>query len=514
MKTQSATETLRPGEIHCQLSDSSVSLCLCGKVLIFWFYLILEEEFVEIKFGTDGWRGIIAREFTFDNVSLVAQAVMDYMKREGLAEKGLVIGFDRRFLSREFAMGVAEVACANGIRVFWGDDYAPTPAVSWAVRELGAGGGVMITASHNPPIYNGFKFKEAFGGSARPATTKILEDMVRANLVGGRPVLATPFLEARSAGGIQTIDMRSGYLRQLERYVDLETIRRASIPVVVDPMYGAGTGFMPLLLPGSVEIHGEENPSFGGRPPEPTEENLTELSALVREGKFQVGLAFDGDADRIGAVDENGDFFSSHCIFTVLLRHLFERKGRTGGVVKTVSSTRMIDLLCERFGLELFETPIGFKHICELMLDNDILMGGEESGGLGVKGHIPERDGILMGLLLLEAMAMSDKGLAELLSETMDEIGHFCYRRIDLPIENQAREDLISKLVSGGITAIAGRKVDRENFRDGFKFIFADGSWLLIRPSGTEPVLRLYCEASEPSAVEELLAAGREIAGV
>jgi phosphomannomutase len=279
-------------------------------------------------------------------------------------------------------------------------------------------------------------------------------------------------------------------------------------------MYGAGAGLMPLLLPGSVEIHGEDNPSFGGRPPEPTEENLAELSALLQKGRYRVGLAFDGDADRIGAVDENGGFFSSHCIFTILLRHLFERKGKKGGVVKTVSTTRMIDLLCDRFGLELHETPIGFKHICELMLDNDILIGGEESGGLGVKGHIPERDGILMGLLLLEAMAMSGKGLARLLSETMDEIGHFSYRRIDLPIENSAKERLIAKLKSGGITAIAGRKVERENFRDGFKYIFADGSWLLIRPSGTEPVLRLYSEAGDSGTVDQLLSAGREIAGV
>jgi len=469
---------------------------------------------VEIKFGTDGWRGVIARDFTFDNLSLVAQATMDYMKREGLAEKGLVVGYDRRFLSREFAERVAEVASGNGIRVWLGNGYAPTPAVSWSVRELGAGGGVMITASHNPPIYNGFKFKEAFGGSARPATTRILEELVRANISTGRPVLALPLAEALTGGSVQMIDMQSGYIRQLSSYVDLELIRKATIPVVADPMYGAGAGILPLLVPGALEIHTMRNPSFGDRPPEPTEENLTELSQLVKEGKYRVGLAFDGDADRIGAVDENGDFFSSHRIFTVLLRHLFERKGLSGGVVKTVSTTRMIDLLCEKFGLELYETPIGFKHICELMLEKEILMGGEESGGLGVKGHIPERDGILMGLLLLEAMAMSGKGLRELLDETMDEIGHFSYKRLDLPIDNLAKERLIATLNSGGIRTIANRPVATENFRDGFKYIFADGSWLLIRPSGTEPVLRLYSEAGDIRIVEELLEAGRGLAGV
>ena len=473
-----------------------------------------EDGTLHIKFGTDGWRGVIARDFTFDNVSLVAQATMDYLHREGLAAKGLVVGYDRRFLSREFAERVVEIAAGNGIKCWLTNGYAPTPAVSWAVHELGAGGGVMITASHNPPIYNGFKVKEQYGGSARPSTTRVLEEMVATNQAGGRKVQALSLPEAQAAGLMEVFDAKAAYFRQLARYVDLDLIRRANIPVVVDPMYGAGTGFIPELLPGTAEIHALENPTFGGQPPEPTEEHLADLSLLVKSGQYRVGLALDGDADRIGAVDEAGEFFSSHRIFTVLLRHLHERKGLSGGVVKTVSTTRMIDLLAAKFGLPLFETPIGFKHICELMLDHDILMGGEESGGLGVKGHIPERDGILMGLLLLEAMAMSGKGLRQLLMETMDEIGHFSYHRLDLPIDNVAKEQLIARLQPGGLTTIAGRPVAEENFKDGFKFIFADGSWLLIRPSGTEPVLRLYSEAGDPAHVERLLEAGRKIAGL
>jgi len=469
---------------------------------------------VQIKFGTDGWRGIIARDFTFANLSLVAQATMDYLQQEGLAGKGLVVGYDRRFLSREFAERVVEIAAGNGIKSWLADSYAPTPAVSWAVHARRAGGGVMITASHNPPQYNGFKFKESFGGSARPATTAALEGVVAQNIRSGRAVREVSFAEALASGDAELIDMRAGYYRQLAGYVDLELIKKAGIPVVVDPMYGAGAGFIPELLPGTAEIHSSENPGFAGVPPEPTEEHLSELAALVRNGAYRVGLALDGDADRIGAVDETGEFFSSHRIFTVLLRHLYERKGLRGGVVKTVSTTRMIDLLCDKFGLPLFETPIGFKHICELMLTEDILMGGEESGGLGVKGHIPERDGILMGLLLLEAMAMSGKGLRRMLDETMDEIGHFSYRRVDLPIENSAKGKLIGALTADGITTIAARPVAAKNFRDGFKYIFADGSWLLIRPSGTEPVLRLYSEAGNPAVVEELLAAGRSLAGV
>ena len=469
---------------------------------------------MQIKFGTDGWRGVIAREFTFDNVSLVAQATMEYLNREGLNQRGLVIGYDRRFLSREFAERVAEIAAGNGIATLLTDSVVPTPAVSWAVHEKRAGGGVMITASHNPPQYNGFKFKEEFGGSARPATTLLLEQMISDNVAGNRPVLSVPLAEALAAGTVRHFNALEGYFRQLARYVDLELVRSAGIAVVADPMFGAGCGLLSELVPGLTEINTEENPGFHGRPPEPSEEHLRELSVLVKSGRYRVGLALDGDADRIGAVDETGEFFSSHNIFTILLRHLLGHKGLRGGVVKTVSTTRMIDLLCEKFGLPLFETPIGFKHICELMLEQDILMGGEETGGLGVKGHIPERDGILMALLLLETMAVNGKGLRQLLDETMDELGHFHYRRIDLPITPEARDRLIDRLQGGQLTTIASRTVTEENLRDGFKYLFADGSWLLIRPSGTEPVLRIYSEAGDPAVVESLLAAGRKIAGI
>jgi phosphomannomutase len=321
-----------------------------------------------------------------------------------------------------------------------------------------------------------------------------------------------PFAAALQSSMVEIIDANVSYHCQLQKYVDIELIRNSRVSFVVDPMFGAGSGAFPLLVTGCKEIHGDSNPAFGGQSPEPIEEHLHELAATVRNDGYRLGLALDGDADRIGAVDENGDFFSSHMIFTVLLRHLFERKGLRGGIVKTVSTTQMINLLADKFGLPLFEAPIGFKHICELMLANDILMGGEESGGIGVKGHIPERDGILMGLLLLEAVAMSGKGLRQLLEETMDEIGHFYYRRIDLQIEPAAKERLIQKLQISAPKIIAGKPVAAENFVDGFKFIFEDGAWLLIRPSGTEPVLRLYSEAPAMAEVERLLAAAQELA--
>lgn len=469
---------------------------------------------MQIRFGTDGWRGVIARDYTFENVSTVAQAVMDYFILERLAEKGLVVGFDRRFMSRQFAERVAEVAAGNGIDVVLTDGYAPTPAVSWAVHEREAGGGIMITASHNPPEYNGLKIKELFGGPARPATTRAVEEIIERNAANRRPVAELSFSEAVRRGMVRRVDVKQPYYDQLARYVDLDLIRNAGLSIAVDPMYGAGSGCFTELLPGITEIHDSENPCFGGHPPEPTDEHLEELRTMVGCRKYHVGLALDGDADRIGAVDETGEYFSSHRIFTVVLRHLYERKGLRGAVARTVSGTAMIDLLCRKYGLELYETPVGFKHICELMLDHDILMGGEESGGLGVKGHIPERDGILMGLLLMEAMAMTGKGIRCLLNETMDEIGYFYYRRIDLQIEDPVKKRLIARLQEESVPTIAGRKVTRENFRDGFKFFFADGSWLLIRPSGTEPLLRLYCEANDPAVVEELLRAGREIAGI
>lgn len=467
-----------------------------------------------IKFGTDGWRGVIAREFTFDNVSIVAQATFDYMRSEGLTAKGVVIGYDRRFLSREFAERSAEIAVANGIKVLFTDGFTPTPAVSWAVNSRKAGLGIMITASHNPPVYNGFKVKEGFGGSARPSTTLKIEKQVGENITDNRAIPSVPFAQGVSSGMITLFDANAEYYDQLGRYVDLELIRKSAIPFVADPMFGAGSGAFPRLFPGCKELHGDENPAFGGQAPEPIMEHLLELSATVKNGSFRAGLALDGDADRIGAVDENGDFFSSHMIYTVIMRHLIERKGMKGGVVKTVSTTQMINRLAEKYGLELFETPIGFKHICELMLEHDILMGGEESGGLGVKGHIPERDGILMGLLLLESIAMTGKGLKEQLDETMDEIGHFYYRRIDVQISQDAKELLIAGLTSAPPAEIAGSKVAATNFADGFKFIFDSGAWLLIRPSGTEPVLRLYSEAGSLVEVERYLTAAKGIAGV
>ncbi|HWI40698.1 MAG TPA: phosphoglucomutase/phosphomannomutase family protein [Verrucomicrobiae bacterium] len=458
---------------------------------------------MHIRFGTDGWRAVIAADFTFENVARVTRGVVEWLKEQGGVQGGLVVGYDRRFLSREFAECAAETAAGSGVDAFLFDRPAPTPVVSWQVRERRAAAGIMITASHNPPQYNGLKVKESFGGPARPHSTRRIEELVAAG--AGKALSA-------SRGRVTRFDPRPSYLAQLSSLVDLEGIRRSGVRVACDPMHGAAAGWLGELLPGMTEIHGEENPGFGGQPPEPTAESLRELGELVRVGGFSAGLAFDGDADRIGAVDGDGEFFSPHAIFAVALRHLHEERGLRGGVVKSVSSSVMIDLLCERYGLPLHETPIGFKHLGELMLRHDILIGGEESGGLGVKGHLPERDGILMGLILLEAMARSGKGLGELLAECRRHTGEFFYRRIDLPADAGTAERLRASLAPGRVLEVAGKRVLGGNFLDGFKYLLEDRSWLLIRPSGTEPLLRLYAEGCSMAEVEELLAAGRRLA--
>ena len=468
---------------------------------------------MQIRFGTDGWRGVIAREFTFENLSIVAQATMDWITREGVAEKGIVVGYDRRFLSREFAERVAEVAIGNDIRVFLCENVVPTPSVSWAVKEKGAAAGVMITASHNPPIYNGFKIKESFGGSARPATTALIEKIVEYNIQNNRPVRFTALDDGRKKGLVELFDADDGYIRQLGRVIDFEKIRGAGISAIADPMYGAGSGYFRRLL-GMDEINCEPNPLFGGHSPEPIAKNLKDLMEIIVSRRYSLGLALDGDADRIGAVDENGEFFSSHSIFSIILKHLVERKGMKGAVVKTVSSTRLVDCLAAKYNLPIMETPIGFKHICELMLEGDVLMGGEESGGLGVSIHLPERDGILMGLLLLESVAYTGKGLKEQLGEIMEEQGHLYYRRIDTGIGIEEKQKLMELLDKNPPPEVAGRVVSSTNFSDGFKFVFENGDWLLIRPSGTEPVLRLYSEATDVRMVDTLLLAGRRISGL
>ncbi|MCX7706595.1 MAG: phosphoglucomutase/phosphomannomutase family protein, partial [Anaerolineae bacterium] len=393
---------------------------------------------------------------------------------------------------------------------------APTPAVSYAIPALGAVGGVMITASHNPPRYNGIKLKSAFGGSAPVSDTRRVEERLAANLAASREPARMELEEAIAQGLVTRFDPFPAYADHLRRLVDLEAIGRARLRIVVDAMYGAGRGYLRDMLAEAgaevVEIRGEMNPGFNGIHPEPIARHLGPLLKMVPEEGFDLGLATDGDADRIGAVGPSGRFIDPHCIMTLALRYLVEVRRGDGAVVKTVSTTQMLNRLAARYGLPLHETPVGFNYIGDLMLSDNVLLGGEESGGISIKGHIPEGDGVLMGLLLAEIVACYGRSPEALLGEIMAEIGQFHYARNDFKVRPFEKKRLVSSLVALAPKQLAGIPLATINTRDGVKYLLEDDSWLLIRPSGTEPVLRVYAEAHTPETVQALLAEGRALA--
>ena len=469
-----------------------------------------------IKFGTDGWRGVIADDFTFDNVALGAQGVAGYLHRQGSADGGLVVGYDTRFASREFAARVAEVMAGNGIPILLASSAAPTPVVSYNVLHRKAAGAAIITASHNPAGWNGFKFKPDYAGSATPEITDRLEaEISRAEAEGVRSM---PLEAARSRGLVQDLDPRPPYLEQIARLVDLDAISTSGIRLVVDAMYGAGAGYAAALLPGlaeMTELHGHVNPAFPGlERPEPIGSNLAELSRSVVEDGADVGIAFDGDADRVGIVDENGTFITPLQTYGLLALYLMEGRGERGALVKSLTTTSMVYTLGERYGVPVFETPVGFKHICPVMLRENALMGGEESGGFGFRGHIPERDGLLSGLLVLEHMARSGKRPSELLRDLYDAVGPHHYQRRDRSFPPGDRDLLSSRLTEAAPDQVAGMRVVRTDSLDGRRFVLDGNQWLLMRFSGTEPLLRMYAEAKSPEKVESLLDAAEELLGL
>lgn len=469
---------------------------------------------MSIHFGTDGWRAVIGEEFTFENVRLVAQAIAEYLQEANhSSDAPIVIGFDTRFLSDRFAAAVAEVLAGNDLGVILSRADCPTPVVSHAVRALNAQAGVMITASHNPPRYSGIKLKSRSGASASTSETKRVEEKLRA--VGTPKVRALD--DAVKAGVISRTNFFPIYFRHIQTLVDLSTIAKGQWRVVTDPMYGAGRGYLRSILTAAgcevLEIRGEMNPGFGGIHPEPIEQYLFALMAAVRDHHSDVGLATDGDADRIGAVEGEGNFIDAHFIFALTLRYLLDVRKMRGAVVKTISTTQMINLLAERYNLPLYETPVGFNHIADLMQENDVLMGGEESGGITIRGHVPMGDGILMGLLLVEMMSHYESSLRALCQELRRELGEFYYARRDLRTRPFSKSELVERLKHGAPSQMAGLCLVSINDRDGVKYLFDDSSWLLIRPSGTEPVLRVYAEARTPQLVEELLTQGVSLSG-
>jgi alpha-D-glucose phosphate-specific phosphoglucomutase len=461
----------------------------------------------EIKFGTDGWRGIIADDFTFDNVRRVAGAIASYVLKYEDAQRGVFVGYDTRFASQRMAQLVAEVIAAAGVPVKLANDYTPTPAVSYAVKTNSAAGGVMVTSSHNPWNWNGVKFKGKFGGSATPAIMKKVEEELRS---GAMP--------QGTKAAVEEADLKTPYIAAVCRFADMDLIGKAKFKVAVDSMYGSGRGILAGIFRERgvqhVTIRQEVNPLFPDINPEPIEPHIAMLQQTVLREKCDAGLATDGDADRIGAVAEDGSFVDSHKIFCVLLRWLLERKKWSGDVVRAFNTTRMLDRIAAKHGRKLYETQIGFKYTADLMMEHDILIGGEESGGIGYSRFLPERDGVLNCLLLANVMAEEGKPLGQLVADLQHEFGPHYYGRRDLHIAEEIKQNAIQRARADTTQKLGQYRVVRKENLDGIKF-FLDApthgngaeAWILFRASGTEPLLRAYSEAASPELVNEILTA-------
>jgi len=460
----------------------------------------------QIQFGTDGWRGVIGRDFTFDNVEVVTQAIADYIESQQPTSRTVLVGYDCRFMAEQFARRVAEVLASNGLQAELLDRPFPTPYVSYECKCRSLAGGVMVTASHNPPEFCGIKFKAPFGGSATPAIVKQIEERLH----------RTASRVQNRGGRVEAVRPRAEYFEHIKSLVDFEAIRRAKLRVVADAMHGAARQLLGEILRehgiDCLTIRDRPDPLFGGVFPEPMEENLGALRKAVLDAKAAMGLATDGDADRLGAMDGEGDYVNTHRILALLILHLVRRRGWSGKVVKTVSQSVMIDRICRKLGLACATVPIGFKNIADLMLQEDVLIGGEESGGVGIKNHIPERDGLLIGLLLLEAVAHRGHSLKHAIQELWSEFGEFHFRRRDLHVPLAFGKDLVSRLKDEPPERYSGLVLQRVDCLDGTKLVFDDESWILFRQSGTEPLLRIYCEAGSLDQVQRMMIAGEELA--
>jgi phosphomannomutase len=465
-----------------------------------------------VKFGTDGWRGIIADDFTYANVRIAAAAIANYVLAEEDAGAGVCIGYDTRFGSRSFAKIVAEVLTGAGIPVALASEIVPTPALSYAVRGRKAAGGVMITSSHNPAEWNGVKYKASYGGSGKPSIMTAIEGH-----------LGRPLPQSETPAAIEEVDFNPEYIAAIARFVDLEAIKASGYKFLIDCMYGAGRGVVAGIFTRAgvpfVEIRSEINPAFPGINPEPILPHIEASQRAVVAERCDAGFITDGDADRIGAVDEHGNVVDAHKIFAVLLKWLLERKKWPGDVTRAFNTTKMLDRICAKHGRRLHEHGIGFKYVCDLMLEEDILIGGEESGGVGISRHLPERDGLLNSLLLANVMADEKKTLGELVAALQEEFGEHQYGRIDMHIDESLKQSAIAR-AKAGVADFAGMKVLRVETMDGIKFFLdnpdcagrpnAAETWLLLRASGTEPLLRVYCESCSVESVARVLAAARE----
>jgi alpha-D-glucose phosphate-specific phosphoglucomutase len=457
----------------------------------------------QIAFGTDGWRAVIAEDFTADNVRKVAHAIARYVVRAEKPGSGVLVGYDTRFGSERFARAAAEAVAATGIPVWLASEPCPTPAVSLLVRLRNAAGGIQITASHNPYQWNGMKYKASYGSSASPAIVAQIENELEKVLRDRVPALP-PRTDI-----IHSLDVRAPYLETISGLVDWDRLRAAKFRFVVDPMHGAGRGLLSELFRRNgiecKEVRGNRDPLFGGVNPEPIEPHVEALRKATREGKYDAAFALDGDADRIGALDADGTFVTPHQIFSILLWHLAGTRKLTGDVAKTFSTTKMIDKIAAKFGRKVWETPIGFKYICDRMLDGDVLLGGEESGGIGTKLYLPERDATVSALLLAEVMAWHGKRLGELIAMLHREFGEHHYGRVDLRLKPGQKEKALLHFADGDFTRLLHWPVARREDLDGVKVYLGEIGWVMVRASGTEPMLRVYAETDKAETTRQLL---------
>ncbi|MGE5422830.1 MAG: phosphoglucomutase/phosphomannomutase family protein [Ignavibacteriales bacterium] len=470
-----------------------------------------------IKFGTDGWRDIIADKFTFANVRIVAQGMASFINNHQLAKRGVVIGYDNRFLSDEFAWAIANVMAGNGIKVFMPDKAYPTPVVAYAVRAYNAAGAVMVTASHNPANYNGMKFIPEYAGPALPDITDQIEKEIARVTENGK-IYELSKEEATKLGLILNLEIEDKYIKQLQQVVNLDKFKDNPLKVVVDPMYGAGIGYLEKALGAAgcqvTVLHGHRDPLFGGGMPEPTDQILGELKSAVIENGAALGLALDGDADRFGIVDDQGKFLTPNQILFLLLRHLLSTRTFRGPVARTLATTHMLDRVAAASGLGIIETPVGFKYIGECMREKGCILGGEESGGLTILGHVPEKDGILAGLLVAEMVADSKKKLSDILIDFEAQFGHIESQRLDIHYNIKDKERVMALMKEYRPRHVAGQEVDSVSELEGKKVRLDDGSWFLIRASGTEPLFRLYVEAGSIGMVQAIQHEVKEALGL
>lgn len=454
-----------------------------------------------IKFGTDGWRAIIGQEFTTDNVARVAKATAQWLKKTQ-SELTAVIGHDARFAGQLFTEAAAKVLVAEGVKVYMADGMISTPMLSLACHNLKTGIGVVITASHNPPSYNGYKLKSNYGGPTSPKDIAEVEALIEDKV----SIPSTPIEDLIKAGKVELINMEDMYYNHVVNNFDVEKIKTSGLVFGYDAMYGAGQRIVPRLLPDIVAIHCDENPGFKGTAPEPLHKNLIEFSNLIANSTdIEFGFANDGDADRIGAYDSKGRFVDSHHILLLLIHYLHKFKGMDGKVVVSFTVSNRVKKLCEQYGLPYQVTPVGFKYICDIMVAEDVLVGGEESGGIAVKGHIPERDGVWNALVLMEFMAVTGKSIDELIEDIYNLVGSFAFERYDLHITEELKQRIVEKCKSGSFTSFGPYQIQETEDIDGWKYHLDENSWVMIRASGTEPVLRVYSESNTQEEVFKIL---------